>query len=122
MSGAFYEGMIGRMALVTTDNWFIAPDGEQYRAAFGTLRAVRSDSDTLGIRTNARSTNWYLEVGDMLIAGCQIHYVLLTDTVSLKPPVLEGQHEGRAVFSPRSGSHIWCADEPARAAAITEAE
>ena len=120
MSAAFHEAMIGRMALVTTDGWFIAPDGEQYRAVFGTLRGVHSDSDTLGIKTNARSTNWYLQVGDMLIAGCQIHYVMLADRVSLKPPMLEGQHEGRAVFSPRVGTHIWCADEAARVAAIME--
>ena len=120
MSAAFHEAMIGRMALVTTDGWFIAPDGEQYRAVFGTLRGVRSDSDTLGIKTNARSTNWYLQVGDMLIAGCQIHYVMLANRVSLKPPMLEGQHEGRAVFSPRVGTHIWCADEAARVSAIME--
>ena len=71
---------IGMKALVTTDNWFIAPNGENYRAAFGTVRAIRNDEQSLGIRTNAKSTNWYLELGNMLIAGCQIHYVIATPT------------------------------------------
>jgi len=70
---------IGDKVLVTTDNWFIAPDGEQYRSAHGTVRGVRGDQETLGIRTNARSTNWYAEIGNLLIAGCQIHYTVKTE-------------------------------------------
>lgn len=70
---------IGQTILVTTDNWFYAPDGKTYRAVFGTLRGVLSDGQVLGIKTNARSTNWYLEVGNMVIAGCQIHYAMLAE-------------------------------------------
>lgn len=70
---------IGKTVLITTDHWFYAPDGKTYRAVFGTLRNVLADSDVLGIKTNARSTNWYLEVGNMVIAGCQIHYAMLAD-------------------------------------------
>lgn len=70
---------VGQTALVNTDNWFTAPDGQQYCAAFGTIHSVSSDQETLGIRTNAKSTNWYLHLGNMRIAGCQLHYVHLVD-------------------------------------------
>jgi hypothetical protein len=30
---------IGSKALVTTDCWFIAPDGKNYKAAFGQVRS-----------------------------------------------------------------------------------
>lgn len=74
---------VGERALVTFDGWFYAPDGKTYRAAFGTVRAIRTDSDTLGIKTNARSTNWYLELGCLTVAGCQIHYAVRVDKPQL---------------------------------------
>lgn len=70
---------VGDKVLVTTDAWFMAPDGDQYRAAWGTVKGIHSDEKALGVRTNARSTNWYAEVGNLLIAGCQIHYAIRTD-------------------------------------------
>lgn len=72
---------VGKKVLVTTDAWFIAPDGQTYSAVFGTVRAVRSDERTLGIKTNRGSTNWYVEIGRMTIAGCQIHYAVECDAV-----------------------------------------
>jgi len=62
--------------LITTDAWFYAPDGKQYKGVWGEVEIV---SDTiLGIKTNARSSNWYAKVGSeenhVIIAGCQIHY------------------------------------------------
>ena len=70
---------IGKTALITTDDWFVAPDGRQYRAVFGTVTAVRDDQATLGIKTNRGSSNWYVEIGNMIIAGCQIHYAIRAD-------------------------------------------
>lgn len=70
---------IGKTALITTDNWFIAPDGKQYRAVFGVVKAVLSSEATLGVRTNAKSTNWYVVIGNLTIAGCQIHYAIRAD-------------------------------------------
>lgn len=73
--------------LITTDQWFVAPNGEQYRAVWGTLRGVINSENALQIRTNARSTNWYVSIGrtvPMLIAGCQIHYVMRCPV--LEPP------------------------------------
>jgi hypothetical protein len=71
--------MIGRKVLVSTDNYFIAPDGRQYRAVFGKLAGVQTAEESLGVKVNVRSQDWYLTVGNMRIAGCQIHYAILTD-------------------------------------------
>lgn len=73
----------GDRVLVTTDNWFFAPNGLEYRAVFGTVKGVHTDEATLGIKTNSRSTNWYVEIGNMVIAGCQIHYAIHTESCNL---------------------------------------
>lgn len=74
---------IGTKILVTTNAWFIAPNGQQYRAVFGTVKGIFNDEEVLGVKTNDRSTNWYLEIGDMVIAGCQIHYAVVCDSVTV---------------------------------------
>lgn len=65
--------------LITTDAWFYGPDGKQYKAVWGNVIPM-SDSVMLGIKTNARSSNWYLWVGSldngMMVAGCQVHYAI----------------------------------------------
>ncbi len=76
----FSNFSIGDKVLVTTNEWFYAPNGKNYRAVFGTLRGIHSDQETLGVKTNAKSTNWYAEVGRVLMAGCQIHYVVRCDS------------------------------------------
>lgn len=48
---------IGKKYLITVDNWFIAPDGVSYTAVFGTVNNVLTSEETLGVKTNARSTN-----------------------------------------------------------------
>lgn len=78
---------IGKKALVTVDNWFVAPDGHQYRAVFGRVKGCYTAEETLGIRPNGKSTNWYLEIGDVTIAGCQIHYAIRTDVCSEQRPI-----------------------------------
>lgn len=74
---------IGQTALITTDNWFIAPNGRQYRAVFGTVKSVADSQEVLGVKTNSRSTNWYVEIGSMILAGCQIHYAVAVDRKSV---------------------------------------
>ena len=72
--------------LITTDNWFIAPDGQQYKAVWGEVQIV--DDSFLGIKTNRNSVNWFAKVGDnddhVIVAGCQIHYACKTS----KKPLL----------------------------------
>jgi len=64
--------------LITTDNWFYAPDGMQYRGVWGEVEII-SDA-FLGIKTNIRSSNWFAKVGTdenhVIVAGCQIHYAI----------------------------------------------
>jgi len=86
---------IGQKFLVTLDNWFYAPDGKHYRAAFGTLRAVLSAEDALGIKPNGRSTNWYMQVGDLLIAGCQVHFAIRCESCHGGDAKNWQIHEGR---------------------------
>ena len=47
--------------LITTDSWFIAPDGNQYVAVWGDVEIV--EDSVLGVKTNIGSTNWYARVG-----------------------------------------------------------
>jgi len=62
--------------LITSDNWFVAPDGQEYRAAWGEIEIL--EDNILGLKTNRNSTNWYAKIGSeekhVIIAGCQIHY------------------------------------------------
>lgn len=101
----------GDKALITCDNFFIAPDGKTYRGVFGTIGTVRTSEESLGVKTNARSTNWYLEIGNMLLAGCQIHYAIKTDKVNLGAGESWAQHEGRTVVD-TTPSQIYNADQP----------
>ncbi len=85
---------VGDKCLLTTNNWFRGPDGEQYNAVHGTVKAVLTAEETLGVKTNRGSTNWYVEIGNMTIAGCQIFYCIQTDVVSYLPPKRGVTHEG----------------------------
>lgn len=102
---------IGDKVLVTTDNWFFAPDGETYKAVFGTVKGVFDDQQALGIKTNARSTNWYVQIGDMMIAGCQIHYAILTDGFSKNAPIREFEHNGKVIKGESTMTRIYNADK-----------
>lgn len=66
--------------LITTTEWFYAPDGNTYRAVWGKVKICK-DEETLGIKTNIRSANWYAVVGEgekqTIVAGCQIHYACI---------------------------------------------
>lgn len=100
---------VGEKYLITTDNWFFAPDGEQYRAVFGTVNGINKDEDTLGIKTNRGSTNWYVMIGNMIIAGCQIHYCLKTDKMNFEPASREIDHDGEVKTS-KQRTRIYVAD------------
>ena len=65
--------------LITTDNWFIAPDGKQYKAVWGDVKPMTALA-VLGVEPNRNSANWMLQVGTdtdhVILAGCQIHYAV----------------------------------------------
>jgi hypothetical protein len=64
--------------LITTDAWFIAPDGKSYRSVWGDVTIL--EDSFLGIKTNRNASNWFAKVGSednhVIIAGCQIHYAV----------------------------------------------
>lgn len=102
---------IGDKYLITTDNWFFAPDGESYKAVFGTVHGIEDSITSLGIKTNAKSTNWYVNIGNMSIAGCQIHYVIKSDDVDYSPGNAELEYEGKRVVSQNPITRIYNADQ-----------
>lgn len=104
------EFKLGEKYLITTDHWFIAPDGEQYKSAFGTVSEILNDGDALGIKTNRHSSNWYVLIGSMMIAGCQIHYCIKTDKASKNIPAVATWHEGEFITAKDAGSKIYFAD------------
>jgi len=90
--------------LITTDNWFLAPDGKQYKGVWGNVE-ILSDS-FLGVKTNYRSANWFAKIGTennhVIIAGCQIHYAVKTDAKPSQDKVLEDTvHDGKTVYTER---------------------
>jgi hypothetical protein len=68
-------GFIGKKVLITCQSWFYGKDGRSYRAVHGTLKAVHEAGKTLGFIPNRAHANWFLEIGDMVIMGCQVLYV-----------------------------------------------
>lgn len=82
--------------LITTDCWFLAPDGQQYKAVWGDVTIV--DDSVLGIKTNRNSVNWYARIGTdekhIIVAGCQIHYAFKTDKQPNKCKVNDWSLEG----------------------------
>lgn len=91
------ETMNGKKYLITTDGWFYGPDGGQYRGVYGTVNIV--EDSILGIKTNARSSNWFARVGDddvfVVIAGCQIHYAVKCDSVNSEKVTDFGHDKGK---------------------------
>ncbi len=102
---------IGQKYLITTSNWFFAPDGENYIAAHGTVHSVVDSEAVLGLRANRNSTNWYVIIGDLIIAGCQIHYALRCDEFSSAPGTSEVDHEGKRHRVSNAGTRIYNADK-----------
>lgn len=102
---------IGEKYLITCDQWFVAPDGNDYRAVFGTVHGVDHADEALGVRTNAKSTNWYVRIGNMVVAGCQIHYAVRTDAASKAAPLITLEHEGKLSTSREGKPRIFFADD-----------
>lgn len=95
----------GKPLLITTNHWFFAPDGKSYRAVWGNVEFMK-DSETLGIQTNDRSTNWYAVVGDgkrgVIVAGCQIHYACICEEKPFTGRVTEDRVSDQAASGYRA--------------------
>ena len=68
--------LINKKVLITTTAFFYAPDGVLYRSVWGTLKGVHQAKDVFGFTPSARHTNWFIEVGKVVITGCQVNYLI----------------------------------------------
>ena len=98
--------------LITTDNWFYAPNGLKYRSVWGDVKILK---DTLlGVKTNRNSSNWYAFVGDeekgMIVAGCQIHYAVKCDKAPNTDNVKELTYDGGKSQEIERPSEIYIAE------------
>lgn len=78
---------IGKKVLVTTQSWFYGKDGKQYRAIHGTLKGIHEAGKTLGFIPNRSHANWFIEVGSMVIMGCQVLYFDQVDEIHGGPVI-----------------------------------
>ena len=99
--------------LVTSDNWFLAPDGQEYRSAWGEV-FILEDGYVLGIKTNAKSTNWYVQVGigdkHVLMAGCQIHFAVKSNERPSRDGCVSERVTSSGTVSGTLGSRIYFAE------------
>jgi hypothetical protein len=93
----------GQKYIITTNDWFIAPDGDSYKSAWGTCE-VKCIKEVFGFDPIRPSTNWYLQVGkegtEAIIAGCQIHYAIRCEN----PP--EDKYIGQSYIEKETGKYL----------------
>ena len=70
------QSFINKKVLITTQGWFYGKDGRSYRAVHGTLKAIHEAGKTLGFMPNRSHANWFVEIGEMIIMGCQVMYIV----------------------------------------------
>jgi hypothetical protein len=90
------KDLINKKVLVTTQGWFYGKDGRSYKAVHGTLKAVQEAGKTLGFIPNRAHANWFIEIGEMIIMGCQVMYIVECEEVNtnnVKDWTTEGQSE-----------------------------
>lgn len=90
------HNLINKKVLITTQGWFYGKDGRSYRGVHGTLKGVYEAGKTLGFIPNRAHANWFIEIGEMVIMGCQVMYIIECDTVNTNDVtdwITEGQTE-----------------------------
>ncbi|MDH7463994.1 hypothetical protein QEG73_22015 [Chitinophagaceae bacterium 26-R-25] len=76
------QDLLNKKVLITTSNWFYAPDGKQYKAVHGTLQGIHEAGKALGFIPNRSHANWFIQIGQMTIMGCQVMYVIQCETIN----------------------------------------
>lgn len=71
------DKFIGQKVLITASEWFVGPGGKDHRAVWGTLKGVHEAGKHLGFTPNRAHANWFYEIGDLVIMGCQVKYICL---------------------------------------------
>ena len=75
------QNFINKKVLVTTQGWFYGKDGRSYKGVHGTLKAIHEAGKTLGFIPNRAHANWFIEIGEMVIMGCQVMYIVECETI-----------------------------------------
>lgn len=79
----------GKISIVTADNWFRGPDGDNYKHVLGPTYYFEA-KELMGF-VPKESANWFVVVGDVgeeshghrqVIAGCQVHYAHVVSDIS----------------------------------------
>lgn len=98
--------------LVTTDNWFYAPNGLKYRSAWGEVTIL--EDSVLGVKTNRNSVNWYAHIGSeekgIIVAGCQIHYAVKCSEMPHAGRVTDNSYQGDKYIEFERDSEIYIAE------------
>ncbi len=88
------QNLINKKVLVTTREWFYGSDGRAYKGVHGTLKAVHDAGKTLGFIPNRFHANWFYEIGEMIIMGCQVMYIVQCDNIN-DGPIQDFTSEGQ---------------------------
>lgn len=87
---------IGEKYLVTTNEWFFAPDGRRYKAVLGTVKKMISDDK--------------ISIGCMYINKYEVKYIIRTDICNLGESVTDIEHNG-SMNTCTVASRIYDADQ-----------
>ena len=97
--------------LITTYEWFVAPDGKSYKSVWGEVEILRDN--ILGVETNRGSSNWFAMVGNknkhVIVAGCQIHYACRSEDKPNTDRVTEWQFTSKGYKEAIAPSKIYIA-------------
>lgn len=102
---------VGKKALITMEGWFTAPDGRQYKSAFGTVKGVYEAKEALGFSPGPRHVTWYIEIGNMTIAGCQVLYAVRCDECSFERAPNWSASAEHGIKEYKTPTQIYNADE-----------
>lgn len=68
--------LIGKKVLITCTNWFVAPNEIEYKAIWGTLHDICEAKEVFGFSPGRTHANWFIRIGDAIITGCQVNYLV----------------------------------------------
>ena len=103
------KNYIGKKVLVTTSEWFLAPNGRTYKAVWGTLHAINEAKESVGFAIHRSQANWFIEIGNMVIAGCQVMY-LMDHPTEPETGIVDDWSSDNGGVTYRHPSSIWIAD------------
>ena len=86
----------GERYLVTTEDWFVAPDGNNYNAVFGTACSTPHAGTQI--------------IGNMHLPKEKVMYAVKCDSVCMLAPVVDVKYRGDICKSKSSLPHIYLAD------------